>query len=126
MADTSASGVPFSVDGVHIEISGIHEEDEFLKDIVRKEVVNAVKKLMRSADVSRLVTHVKRSDHDGKKARFDIHMRVTANGAEFHADGFEWDLPKAMSGALHNLEIEIEKYVDKRKYHTDHSRKTVS
>jgi ribosome-associated translation inhibitor RaiA len=112
------------IDGVHIEISGIHDEDEFLKDVVRKEVVNAVKKLQRSADVSRLVTHVKRSDHDGKKARFDIHMRVTANGAEFHADGVEWDLPKAMSGALHNLEIEIEKYMDKRKFHTDHSRKT--
>jgi ribosome-associated translation inhibitor RaiA len=124
MKSGADSGTLEMIDGVHIEISGIHDEDEFLKDVVRKEVVNAVKKLGRSADVSRLVTHVKKSDQEGRKARFDVHMRVTANGAEFHADGFGWDLPNAMSGSLHNLEIEIEKYMDKKKFHTDHSRKT--
>jgi ribosome-associated translation inhibitor RaiA len=124
MAETSPSGIPFSIDGVHIEISGIHDEDEFVKDVARKEVINAVKKLLRTAEVTRLVVHVKRSDHDGRRARFDVHMKATAEGAEFHADAVEWDLPKSVGSALHNIESEIVKYVDKRKFHTDHSRKS--
>jgi ribosome-associated translation inhibitor RaiA len=121
MTDGPSFDMPFAVDGVHVEISGIRDEDAFLKDIARKEVINAVKKIGRTAELSRLVTHVKKSEQEGRKARFDVHMRATANGAEFHADGFEWDLPKAMSNALDNLEAEVEKYVEKHKYHTDHS-----
>lgn len=123
MADVSSTGVPFSVDGVHIEISGIHDEDEFLKDVVRKEVVNAVKKLSRTTDVSRFCAHVKKSDSDGRRARFDINVKASAAGSDFHADGTEWDLPKAMRNAIDNLEAEIERYVERQKYHTDLSRK---
>lgn len=126
MADVSPSGIPFSVDGVHIEISGMHDEDEFLKDVARKEVINAVKKLSRTAEISHLSIHVKKSDQQGRKARFDIQMRAIVDGYEFHADGFEWDLPKAIRCGLDNLDVEVEKYVERKKYHTDLSRKKAS
>ncbi len=109
--------IPTDIEGVHITISGIQDEDEFLKNVVRKEVISYIEKIRKMTEIIYFTVHVKKADEEGKRARFSVNVRATTKLGELHADESEWDLPKAVAGALGKIEREVYKEEDREKFH---------
>ncbi len=108
--------IPKEIEGVDIAISGLHGEDEMLKDIVRNEVVHSVNKLKKFSDIERLKVNVKKADAEGSRARFTVQVTATAGG-DFHSDCTEWDLPKTVKCALVKIEKAVSREEDRENVH---------
>ena len=114
-AVSGGHGIPTEIEGVQVEISGMHEEEDFVKDMVRKEVVNAVGRISKIVELSDFTVHLKKDSRDGKKPRYTIQAKAFAGEMEFFADEDGWDLPKALRGAVDKIENEARKKEDRSK-----------
>ncbi len=94
-------------DGVNVTVSGIHDEDEFMRSKVNEEISHAVKKLGSIVPLSGFVMHVRKYHETGNKKKYSVQARLVTEEGNFFSDDYAWDLTKAVKGALDKLEREV-------------------
>jgi predicted transcriptional regulator/ribosome-associated translation inhibitor RaiA len=100
------------VKGAYVTVSGMEDEDDFVKDVVYGEIEASLKKINRIYPVNYLVVHAERYG-TGKKTKHLLKVRLATEKGFFFARKHDWDLTKAMKGVLANLEKEVIKRKEK-------------
>jgi ribosome-associated translation inhibitor RaiA len=100
---------------MQIEISGIHEEDDFIKSKLNEEIGHTIDKLGKMLNITSFVMHVKKYHETGNKKKYSIQARLLTDDGDFFADDFAWELTKAAKGVLQKLETEVIRKVEKEK-----------
>jgi len=106
-----------AVEGVHVTISGMHEEDNFVKSLVNEEIERELKKLGKIMQISHFVMHLRKYHEAGRTVKYSVHARLFTPGANFFAEDYAWDLTKATKGVLSKLEKELIRKQGKIKEH---------
>jgi CBS domain-containing protein len=101
------------VEGVHITVSGIHEEDNFIKSAVNGEIERSVKKLGKIVPLSYFVMHVRKYSKEGKRIKYSVHARLITDRGNFFAQDYAWDLAEATKGVMNKIEKEVIKKAEK-------------
>jgi CBS domain-containing protein/ribosome-associated translation inhibitor RaiA len=94
------------VKGVYVTISGLQEDDVFIRGVVDEEVTNEVRKLGRFITIDSLILHVERHHETGRRVKYSVKGRLVTNRGVFSAGDFAWDVTKAVRGVLQKLERE--------------------
>ena len=93
--------------GVLVTISGIKDEDHFIKSVVDEEIGNAIKKLHKIIGIEHFVVHVDKHHESGDRTKYSVKARVMTEKGMFFAGDFAWDVTKAIRGMLHKIEKEM-------------------
>jgi CBS domain-containing protein len=101
------------VKGVYVTVSGLQEEDSFIKTVVDEEVTNEVRKLGKFLNIDSLILHVDKYHESGNRVKYSIKGRLITNRGMFFAGDFAWDVTKAVRGVLQKLEKEAIKKKEK-------------
>lgn len=102
------------VEGVYVRISGLQEEDNFIKSVVDEEIRNEVRKLGKFFPVRQMVIHVDRYHETGRRIKYSVKARMMTGRGMFFADDHAWDVTKAVRGVLQKFEREILKKKKRR------------
>jgi len=100
------------VKGAYVTISGIEEEDDFIKSVVYQEIESTLKKINKIYPVNYLVVHADKYG-TGKRVKHSIKARLATEKGFFFTHGRAWDLAQAVKAALANLEKEVIKRKEK-------------
>ncbi len=100
------------VKGAYVTISGVEDEDDFIKTVIYQEIETSLKKINRIYPVNYLVVHADKYG-TGKRTKHSIKARLATEKGFFFAHAHAWDLTKAVKGVLANLEKEIIKRKEK-------------
>ena len=92
--------------GIYVNITGMQEEDAFLKSVVDEEISNSMSKLAKILPLQWLAVHVDRHFEQGRRRKYSVRCRLITGKGLFVADSKEWDLTKAFKQALSRLERE--------------------
>jgi CBS domain-containing protein len=101
--------------GVFVRISGIKEEDDFIKSVVDEEIGNQLKKLGTILPIKYLVINVDKYHKTGRRRKYSVKARIITGRGMFFAGDHAWDLTKAVQGTLAKLESEILHKIGKKK-----------
>ncbi|MFH1444896.1 MAG: CBS domain-containing protein [Nanoarchaeota archaeon] len=93
--------------GVLVTLSGIKDEDPFIKSVVDEEVSNEVRKLNKIIGIEHLIVHIDKHHKTGDRFKYTVKARMMTERGMFFADDFAWDITKAIRGMLHKLEKEL-------------------
>lgn len=104
-----------AIEGVRVTVSGIQEEDNFVKSIVDEEIEHTVKKLGKIMPLSYFVMHIRKYHKTGRRVKYSVHARLITGKGDFFAEDHEWDLTKATKGVLAKIEKEVLKKDEKTK-----------
>lgn len=102
------------VKGVYVTISGLQQDDNFIKSVVDEEITNEVRKLSKFIPVESLIIHVDRYHETGKRAKYSVKSRLITRKGVFFAGDHAWDVTKAVRGVLEKLEREVIKKKERR------------
>jgi ribosome-associated translation inhibitor RaiA len=100
---------------ISVSISGLEEADYFTKSRVHEEAEHLLEKVRRFMEVTAFELHVKTYHKEGKRKKFSVHARLLTDRREFFAEEAEWNLGKAVSGALEKIENEAVRKEEKSK-----------
>jgi len=103
------------IQGVYIRISGIQEEDEFIKSIVNEEIKRFIDKVGKMFPLNQLVIHIDKYKKSGEKMKYSVKARLITQKGVFFADDHEWDLTKVVQNVLEILRREVIKRKEKAK-----------
>ncbi|MEM7815559.1 MAG: CBS domain-containing protein [Candidatus Aenigmatarchaeota archaeon] len=95
------------VRGAYVTISGMQEEDDFIKSVIYKEIENSLKKINKIYPVNYFVAHVDKYNVTGRRAKYSIRARVATQKGFFFSHDHGWDITKAIKGVLEKLEKEV-------------------
>jgi len=100
-----------SVGGVYVRVSGIQDEDAFLRSIVDSEIRNTVRKIGKIVRIQYMTLNVKRGKVPGKlavkKINYTVLGKLVTDSGVFVSSNDAWDLSRAMKGSLKILEKEV-------------------
>lgn len=102
------------VKGVYVTISGLQQDDNFIKSVVDEEITNEVRKLSKFIPVESLILHVDRYHETGKRVKYSVKARLITRKGVFFAGDHAWDVTKAVRGVLQKLEREVIKKKERR------------
>ena len=102
------------IEGAHVTISGLQEDDNFIKTVVDEEVTNEIRKINKFMPVDSFVLHVDKHHERGKRVKYSVKGRLMTSRGIFFAGDFAWDVTKAVRGVLQKLEREIIKKKERR------------
>jgi ribosome-associated translation inhibitor RaiA len=100
------------VKGAYVTISGIEDEDDFIKSVIYQEIESTLKKINKFYPVNYLVVHADKYG-TGKRTKHSIKARLATEKGFFFTHGRAWDLAQAVKAALANLEKETIKRKEK-------------
>jgi hypothetical protein len=103
------------IDGVNVTISGIHEEDEFVRLKLNEEIVHTISKLGKMIPIDSFVMHVRKYHKTGNRIKYSVQTRLITEKGEFFSDDYAWELTKAAKGTLEKLESEVIRKSEKEK-----------
>ncbi len=101
-----------NVSGIRVQISGIGDEEMFIRSVIDKQLRNAVKKMSRFIPLEFLVLRIDRHHKTGKRAKYSVKATLATRKGTFYANDFSWDLTKAIRGILNKFEKEVIKRKD--------------
>jgi len=101
------------VRGAYVTISGIKEEDDFVKSMLYKEIEATLRKINKIYAVNYFVAHVDEYKTTGK-IKYSIKTRLATERGFFFAHDHDWNITKAMKGVLDKLEKEVVKKKEKQ------------
>jgi predicted transcriptional regulator/ribosome-associated translation inhibitor RaiA len=94
------------VKGAYVTISGVEEEDDFIKSVIYQEIGATLKKINKICPVNYLVVHADKYG-TGKRTKHIIKARLATEKGFFFAHDHAWDLAQAVKGSLAHLEKEV-------------------
>ncbi|MCX6814136.1 MAG: CBS domain-containing protein [Candidatus Aenigmarchaeota archaeon] len=100
------------VKGAYVTISGMEDEDDFIKSVIYEEIEASLKKINKIYPVNYLVVHADKYGI-GKRTKHSIKIRLATAKGFFFAHDHDWDMTKAMKGLLEKLEKEVIKRKEK-------------
>ncbi len=103
------------VSGVYVQLSGIQDEDSFIKNVIDSEIKSEVKKLGKITPIDYLTLNVTRHKKSGERIKYSVKAKLVAHTGLFFSKDFSWDLTKSISEALKKLEKEVIKKVGKER-----------
>lgn len=92
--------------GAYVTISGVEDEDDFIKTVIYQEIETALKKINKIYPVNYLVVHADKYG-TGKRTKHLIKARLATEKGFFFAQDHAWDLAQAVKGVLAHLEKEV-------------------
>ncbi len=104
-----------SVETVYVRVSGLHEEDKFIKSVIDDLINNSLEKLLRVIPVNYLSVNVEKHKKSGRRAKYSVQGRLVTGKGKFYASDYEWDVTKAMKRFLEKIEKEVRKNLGKKR-----------
>ncbi len=101
--------VSSEVSGVYVQITGIQDEDDFIKSLVDSEISNELRSIARSVHIDYLTMHVDKYHRTGSRAKYSVHIKLITSIGMFFAKDDAWDLTQAVRGTLDKIKREVEK-----------------
>ncbi len=95
------------VSGIRVTVSGMQDEDAFIKTVVDEQLRNEVKKLAKFVPIEYLVLSVDQHEYEGKRVKYSVKGRLITQKGSFFAGDHAWDITKAVRGVLQKFEAEI-------------------
>jgi CBS domain-containing protein len=96
--------------GTYVTISGMRDEDEFIKNVIYDNIEEVLKKIDKFSPVNYFVAHMEKyHGEDGGRAKYSFRAKLATSGGFFFAKDHDWDATKAMKGVLEKLEKEVVK-----------------
>jgi predicted transcriptional regulator/ribosome-associated translation inhibitor RaiA len=95
--------------GIYVNITGLQEEDDFIKGVVDDEISASMSRVVRYFPVQWLAVHVERHSGEGSRKKYSVRCRLITDRGVLVSGSHAWDLTKAFSGALARLEREAVK-----------------
>ncbi|MCX6817939.1 MAG: CBS domain-containing protein [Candidatus Aenigmarchaeota archaeon] len=106
-----------SLETVYIRVSGLGDEDEFVRKKVDELIEKSIQKVLKVIRVSYVVIHVethkKKEKSDSKK--YSVQGRFVTDKGNFYANDYEWEPISATKIFLERMETEIFKQVSKER-----------
>jgi CBS domain-containing protein len=102
-----------SLETVYIRITGLDDEDEFIKAKIDDMVENTISKLLKFTTVTYVAIHVDTMKTGGSRTKYSVHGRIVTEKGSFHASESKWDPTKAIKLFLSKIEREVHKHVEK-------------
>jgi len=105
-----------SLETVYIRVSGLHDEDEFVRKKIDDMLEKTVQKVLKVVKVSYVVIHVethKKKEDRSERMKYSVQGRFVTDKGNFYASDHEWEPTKAMKIFLERIESEIYKQIDK-------------
>jgi len=102
-----------NIEGVYVRISGLQEEDTFIKSVVDEEIRNEIRKLGKVIPIDYMVLHVKKHKKTGDRQKYSVKGRLITERGYFFASDYGWDITKVIREILHKFEKEIIKKKEK-------------
>jgi len=99
--------------GIYVRISGIQEEDVYIKGLIDSEITNEVKKLAKIIRIKCLVLHVSASKSSGHRKKYSVKGKLITEKGYFFANDEDWDLTKTVRSVMNKFERETMKAVGK-------------
>ncbi len=103
------------ISGVYLTVSGIQDEDAFIKSVVDSEIRNEVKKIAKVVHIHHLTIHVKKFKTTGRRTNFVVRGKMTSHKGLFVADHDSWDLTKSVREMLKRMHREVLKKLGKER-----------
>jgi len=101
------------VGGVYVRISGIRDEDDFIKTVIDEQIRNEIRKLGKLVPIEFMVLNVDRHHKTGRRVKYSVKSTLATQKGTFHANDFAWDITKCIRGVLQKLEKETIKRKEK-------------
>lgn len=96
--------------GVYVTVSGLGEEDEFIRGVIDAEIGRSMRKLSKMLPLRYFYMHVHRyhkKHKSGERTEYEIKAKLIAGKGAFFSQATEWDVTKATKDVLNRLETEI-------------------
>ncbi|RLJ09618.1 MAG: hypothetical protein DRP15_03085 [Candidatus Aenigmatarchaeota archaeon] len=93
--------------GFYINVSGLQEEDEFIKSIINEEITRLLDKVTKIVPINYMAVRVEKHHKTGTRAKYSFRARLSTQKGVFYSDSFDWDVTKAAQKALERLWREI-------------------
>ena len=109
------------IEGIYVNMSGIHDEDVFLQNLVNSEIRSAIRKLAKIIHMHYMAFNVKKraNPSEGAKTKgrvsYTVRGKLVSNKGAFFADDTSWDLTKSTQSVLKKLEREVIKKVGRER-----------
>jgi CBS domain-containing protein len=106
-----------SLETVYIRVSGLAEEDDFVRKKIDEMIEKTVQKTLKVVKVSYVVIHVEthKKKEKGERMKYSVQGRFVTDKGNFYASDYEWEPIKAMKTFLDRMEGEIFKQIDKKR-----------
>lgn len=92
---------------VYVTISGIKDEDSFLKSVIDEEIMGLLKKLGKILKIEELILHIHKHHETGHRVKYSVKSRMMTEKGMFFSHDHAWDITKAVRGVLNKLEREV-------------------
>jgi CBS domain-containing protein len=102
-----------SLETVYVRITGLDEEDDFIRMKIDEMVDNTITKLLKLLTVTYVAIHVETYKTGGRRKKYSVKGRFVTENGSFYADDHEWDATKAMKLFLAKVEREAHKHIEK-------------
>ncbi len=104
-----------SLETVYIRVSGLGDEDEFIKKKIDEMIENTINKLLNIIKVTYVAIHVDtyKKKERGERMKYSVHGRIVTDKGSFYANDYEWEPTKAMKMFLEKIEREIHKQIER-------------
>jgi predicted transcriptional regulator len=106
-----------TMETVYVRVSGLSEEDSFIKMKIDEMINTFLDKMLKILPVNYIAIHVDRYSYkkDGNRMKYSVHGRLVTGKGMFYANDYEWDATKAMKRFIDRLETEVYKKSGKKK-----------
>lgn len=106
-----------SLESVYIRVSGLREEDEFVKKKIDGMIEDTVQKLLKFIKVNYVVIHVEehKKKEKSERMKYSVQGRFITDKGNFYASDHEWEPTKAMKLFLEKIEGEVHKQTEKNR-----------
>ncbi len=106
-----------SMETVYIRLSGLSEEDEFVKKKIDDMIETTIGKLLKIVKINYVVIHVEEHKKKEKSElrKYSVQGRFVTDKGNFYASDHEWDPTKAMKLFLGKIETEVKRDTGKKR-----------
>ena len=98
-----------SLETVYVRVTGLDDEDEFIRMKIDEMVENTISKLLKLLTVTYVAIHVETHKRGGRRKKYSVQGRFVTDKGSFYASDHEWDPTKAMKLFLAKVEREVHK-----------------
>lgn len=102
-----------SLETVYTRVSGLDEEDNFVKAKIDEMIENSVSKLLKLLSITYVAIHVETHRKGGKRTKYSVQGRFSTEKGNFFASDVEWEPTKAVKMFLEKIEREIQRKIGK-------------
>jgi predicted transcriptional regulator len=99
---------------VYVRVSGLHDEDAFIKKKIDDMINLFLDKMLKIVPVNYIAIHVDRYKQKAGKMKYSVHGRLMTGKGNFYANDYEWDPVKSMKKFLDRIETEVKKKSEKK------------